>query len=122
MLDNASVLKTSAPCTSSSLARAVRPYQREISLDRVGDLFQPHEALDILTLRKLLGERDAVRVVLRVRRKLKRALETQRERGLRKSYLYDLNRHMNLAYCLAEETKLARNLAAAFFGQRRIAA
>src|SRR5208337_4928630 len=104
---------------ATPLSKPILPYRRERDLDELG-LFQPRERLDLLTLELLLGERLALLTILRVRRKLWRALQVERWRGMEDSWLYDINRHMNLAYCLAEETKLARRLVRTHFATRRL--
>jgi hypothetical protein len=106
---------------TSNLPKPALPYRRDHALDRLG-LFQPQEQLDLIALQVVFGERDALRTILRVRQKLRHALNVERWRGLNgKWWLYDVSRHMQLAYCLREETRLARRLAAVYFAGRRIA-
>jgi hypothetical protein len=107
---------------ATSLPKTGLPYRRERALERLDMFdFQPHERLGIITLQVMFGERAALQTILRVRRKLRHALQVERWRGMEGSWLYDIARHMNLSYCLREETKLARHLIAVHFAARRIA-
>jgi len=102
---------------ATPLSKPILPYRRERDLAELG-MFQPRERLDLLTLQLLLGEPLALHTISRVCHKLWHALQVERWRGAERSWLYDINRHLNLAYCLAEETKLGRRLVRAYFATR----
>jgi hypothetical protein len=65
------------------------------------------DRLDPVELRLLYGDRRAVGAVLRTRSIVKELLDVEIRRGEARSFLYDVNRHLNFAHVFREETKLA---------------
>jgi predicted short-subunit dehydrogenase-like oxidoreductase (DUF2520 family) len=95
-------------------------YRRAQILQRLGVAFDlpPEWRTDPGELRRLFTARDALKVSILVRKKLKAALAVERLRGAALAgrakegmgWIYDINRHLNLVEAIHNETMLAYRL------------
>lgn len=95
----------------------MKPYDRAAVLSKF-EFLDLRQKLSSNRLQREYGLRAAIRVIAGTKREIQRVLDIEISRGQAGNWLYDINRHLNLAHALQSERKLGAGLIKLVLAQR----